>query len=109
LAAHIDDSRLLGLLRQYMRRTIYDAGRYEDVGQGISQGCPLSPLMGALFFDVLDRRMEATGLCYVRSMDDWVVLAPTRWKLRAAIRIVNETLFGLKVPQHPDNTFVGRV
>ena len=45
--------------------------------QGISLGCPLSPIMAALFLDVLDRRMEVIGLVYVRFMDDWVVLAPT--------------------------------
>ncbi len=107
LTEYIDDPRLLDLLWQYLRRTIYDDGRYEDVVRGISLGCPLSPLMGALFLDVLDRRMEATGLGYVRFMDDWVVLAPTRWKLRAAVRVVNQTLAELKVQQHPDKTFVG--
>ena len=35
-------------------------------------------------------------------MDDWVVLAPNRWKLRAAIRLVNQTLAALKLQQHPD-------
>jgi len=38
-----------------------------------------------------------------------VILAPTRWKLRAAIRLVNETLAELKLRQHPDKTFIGRV
>ena len=53
--------------------------------------------------------MEALGLPYFRFMDDWVILAPTRWKLRKAVRIVNETLDELKVEQHPDKTFIGRV
>lgn len=109
LAEHIDDPRLLDLLWQYMRRTVYDDGIYEDVEQGISLGCPLSPLMGALFLDVLDKRMESTGLFYVRFMDDWVVLAPSRWKLRRAIAIVNQILAELQVEQHPDKTIIGRV
>ncbi len=92
-----------------MRRTVYDDGFYEDVEQGISLGCPLSPLMGALFLDMLGGRMEATGLFYVRFMDDWVVLSPTRWKLRKAVRIVNQTLTELKVRQHPEKTFIGRI
>ncbi|NER35842.1 MAG: hypothetical protein F6J93_17950 [Oscillatoria sp. SIO1A7] len=29
-------------------------------------------------------------------MDDWVVLAPTRWKLRRAIRVVNRVLAELR-------------
>lgn len=105
----LDDGRLLDLLWQYLRRTVYDNGLYESVEQGISLGCPLSPLMGALFLDVVDKRMEATGLLYVRFMDDWVVLAPSRWKLRRAIAVVNQTLAELRVRQHPDKTFIGRI
>ena len=90
-------------------RTIYDGGLYEDVERGISLGCPLSPLMGALYLKLLDERVEATGLAYARFMDDWVILAPTRWKLREAIRLVNQTLAELHVEQHPDKTFIGRI
>ncbi len=109
LRERIDDRQLLDLLWQYMRRTIYDDGLYEDVDIGISLGCPLSPLMGALFLDLLDRRMEASGLFYARFMDDWVILAPTRWKLRKAITLVNETLAELRVTKHSDKTTIGRI
>jgi len=109
LKEYFDDPRLLDLLWQYMRRTIYNGGLYEDVTLGIPLGCPLSPLMGALYLKPIDDAMAETGLFYARFMDDWVVLAPTRWKLRAAIRAVNETLESLKVEQHPDKTFVGRI
>ena len=103
------DRRVLDLLRQYVRRTIYDGGLYEDVERGISLGCPLSPLMGALYLKLLDERVEETGLAYARFMDDWVILAPTRWKLREAIRLVNQTLAELQLDQHPDKTFIGRI
>jgi hypothetical protein len=42
-------------------------------------------------------------------MDDWVILAPTRWSLRRAVRMVNQTLEELRVEQHPDKTFIGRI
>ncbi len=42
-------------------------------------------------------------------MDDWVIIAPTSWKLRSAIRIVNEVLNVLKVEKHSDKTFIGKV
>ena len=58
---------------------------------------------------LLDERVEGTGLAYARFMDDWVILAPTRWKLREAIRLVNQTLAELHVEQHPDKTFIGRI
>ncbi len=109
LEADVPDERVLDLLRQYVRRTTYDGGLYEDVVRGISLGCPLSPLMGAFYLKLLDERVEKTGLAYARFMDDWVILAPTRWKLRAAIRLVNQTLAELHVEQHPDKTFIGRI
>ena len=105
----VPDRRVLDLLRQYVRRTIYDGGLYEAVERGISLGCPLSPLMGALYLKLLDERVETTGLAYARFMDDWVILAPTRWKLRAAIRLVNQTLAELHVEQHHDKTIIGRI
>lgn len=109
LRQHIDDPRLLDLLWQYMRRTVYDDGHYEDIQQGISLGCSLSPLMGALFLEELDRRVEETGLFYARFMDDWVILAPSRWKLRTVIALVNKTMTKLLVTKHPDKTFIGRI
>jgi len=63
--------------------------------------------MGALFLDVLDKRMESTCLFYARFMDDWVAPAPSRWKLRRAIAVVNETLAELQVEQHLDKIFIG--
>jgi hypothetical protein len=42
-------------------------------------------------------------------MDDWVILAPSRWKLRRAIRIVNQLLSELKIEQHPDKTTIGPI
>jgi hypothetical protein len=51
--------------------------RFWDHERGISLGCKSSPLIGAYFLDVLDRRITATGLFYVRFMDDILVLAPT--------------------------------
>ncbi|NEO73179.1 hypothetical protein [Moorena sp. SIO3H5] len=42
-------------------------------------------------------------------MDDWVILAPTRWKLRKAIKATNEVMNELKVLKHPEKTFIGRI
>ena len=105
----IDNWRVLDLVAQYLGRTIDENCLYATVTRGISLGCPLSPVMAALYLEPLDRRMEATGLTYARFMDDWVILAPTRWSLRRVVRIVNETLRELRVEQHPGKTFVGRI
>ncbi len=109
LQEYVPDKFVLRLLWQYIRRTVYCDGFYRSVKRGISLGCPLSPLIGALYLKTLDDRMEKTGLFYARFMDDWIVIAPTRWKLRSAVRIVNETLNLLRVDKHPDKMFIGKV
>jgi len=109
LRTHIADRRVRNLLWDYIHRTVIEDGIYQQSHRGIALGCSLSPLMGALYLKPLDDRMAQTGLFYARFMDDWVILSPTRWKLRRAIKAVNQTLAELKVEQHPDKTFIGRI
>ncbi len=54
----------------------------------------------------LDEQMAQPGLCYVRDMDDILLMAPTRWKLRRAIRGVKQGLAEMGLRTHPDNTWV---
>jgi len=105
----VDDPIVLDLIHQYADRMMCDGGVYTHITTGISLGCPLSPLMAAIFLSRLDEAMEAIGLFCAGYMDDWVVLAPTRWKLRRAVPVINQILNDLAVEQHPDKTFVGRV
>src|ERR1019366_5166838 len=42
-------------------------------------------------------------------MDDILILAPTRWQLRGAVKLVNQTLGALSLEKHPDKTFIGRI
>ncbi len=109
LARSILDRSVLNLMGQYMRRTSERGGWFFEHERGISLGCPLSPLMAAYFLHELDERMERTRLFYVRFMDDILVLAPTRWTLRYAIKAVNEVLGSLRLEKHPDKTFIGRI
>ena len=109
LAKYIKDRRVLNLLGQYLRRSAERGGEFWEYECGISLGCPLSPLMGAFFLNALDQRMERFGLFYVRFMDDILVLAPTRWRLRKAVKRVNEVLGRLHLEKHPEKTFIGRI
>ena len=109
VANYVRDSVVLDLVRQYLQRFVSEGGVYTDIQQGISLGCPLSPLMGALYLKPLDDLMAQMGCFYVRYMDDWVVLAQTRWALRRAIKATNQVLDELLVEKHPDKTFIGRI
>ena len=52
------------------------------------------PTAGALYLHQVDERIRELGLFFAHYMDDWVTrsVAPTRWKLRKAIKVVNQTL-----------------
>jgi RNA-directed DNA polymerase len=109
LAAHITDPQVLHLIAQFVQRCAERGGLYWEPTQGIPLGSPLSPLMGAFFLSELDAALAPLGLFYVRYMDDILVLAPTRWTLRTAVRVVNQILASLRLAKHPDKTFIGRV
>ncbi len=43
-------------------------------------------------------------------MDEvFTTVAPTRHKLRRAVRVLNQTFNALGLEKHPDKTFIGRV
>lgn len=69
----------------------------------------LSPLLGAFCLLDLDQRLEKLPVTYFRYRDDVLIVAPTRWKLREAIRVLNEAFGELKLEKHPDKTFIGRI
>jgi hypothetical protein len=69
----------------------------------------LSPLIGAFYLKILDEALGNSGLYYVRYMDDILVLTPTRWRLRLAIRVLQQAFARLKLSMHPDKTCIGRI
>jgi hypothetical protein len=83
-------------------------GLYQDIKRGIPRGSSLSPLIGAFYLLDLDRVMEKLDIKYFRYMDDILILAPTRWKLKKAIRVLNQTFSELKLEKHPEKTLMGR-
>jgi len=109
LYEYIDDRIIMGYVWQFLNRCVEWGGLYQDVSIGIARGSSLSPLLGAFYLMDLDNRMEALDVKYFRYMDDILILAPTRWKLKKAIRVMNRTFNELRLEQHPDKTVIGRI
>lgn len=99
-------SSLVEVVRQYL--TLPDNHRS---GRGMVAGGAISPLLGALYLTPLDQAMQALecrkGIRYQRFMDDFVIFAPTRHTLRAAIRETHRVLEALKLTVHPEKRFIG--
>ena len=95
---------------QIIHRTVEYGGNYLDIQKGISRGCPLSPIFGALYLKELDDLFsQQSNVYYVRYMDDILIMTKTRWHNRKAIKQMNQCFNRLKVKQHPDKTFIGRL
>ena len=88
----IEDKELNAILKLLIKTPTYKGGIYQDwFGLGISKGCSLSPLFGALILANVDshfaRRVQRTpGIIYIRYMDDFFIFAPKRSLLRPLIR-----------------------
>jgi len=84
---------------------------HNSSGKGMVAGGALSPLIGALYLMPLDTLMKdlqgSLGVRYQRYMDDFVIFAPTRHKLRKAINQMYGVLDNLKVHVHPKKRFIG--
>ncbi len=100
------DPRIRNLIGQYLKRRAERGGLVWEYRQGLPLGCPLSPLLGAVLLTSLDGHVPREGVVYVRYMDDILVMATTRWKLRRAIRVVKQGLSRLGLTTHPDKTWV---
>lgn len=101
---------LRNLLSQFLHYSVENGGVFHTPTKGIPRGSALSPLLAAFHLtetdDVFRRNRHVT---YARYMDDFLVLAPTRWQLRRAVRTLNRQFAQSGFEQHPDKTFIGRV
>jgi RNA-directed DNA polymerase len=66
----IRDKRVLQLIGKYLRRGAMVNGLVEASVEGTPQGGPLSPLLGNIYLDALDKELERRGHCYCRYADD---------------------------------------
>lgn len=113
LSKLIPDRKMLGLIAHLLDRLDEVDGELHHVEGGITKGCPLSPLLGAVYLGGLDRTLGAycqqRQLKYLRFMDDWIVLCNTRNQLRTVVRLMNGELDKVRMTKHPFKTYIGRI
>lgn len=115
-ASMIEDSIILRLLYSYIDSFVLYGGVWKSrYGKGISTGCPLAPLLGALYLHDLDRyfcdnsERKKDKFYYCRYMDDILIFAKTRPKIKQANRALNAIFDSLRVSKHPKKTYIGRM
>ncbi len=78
VARKVTDKVLLGLIGRYLRAGVLVGSNIEATTWGTPQGSPLSPLLANILLDDLDKELEARGHCFVRYVDDLVILVKSR-------------------------------
>lgn len=84
LRKRIGDKRVLGLIHQYLRAGLLQAGLVSQRLKGTPQGSPLSPLLSNIVLDELDKELSRRGHRYVRYADDLIIVVGSE---RAAHRV----------------------
>jgi RNA-directed DNA polymerase len=105
----VRDDTLRYYLYQVIHRCVEFGGEFRDIGKGISRGCPISPILGALYLGALDDHFAGKDVYYIRYMDDILILSKTRWQNRKVVKQINHYFNWVKLEKHPDKTFIGKI
>lgn len=100
LSRTITDGRVVSLIHKYLSSGVINRGLFEASEDGTPQGDPLSPLLGNVMLNELDKELERRGHPFVRYADDAMIFCKSKraaWRVKASItRFIEERLF-LKV------------
>jgi group II intron reverse transcriptase/maturase len=88
LSRTIKDGRVISLIHKFLNAGVKIGSRYEPTSTGVPQGSPLSPLLGNIMLNELDRELEKRGHRFVRYADDMLILCRS---IRAAERTMRST------------------
>ena len=106
----IPDRCVQRLLWQVMNRVHVTRGNHRLIeNTSIPRGCPISPLLGAIYLLPLDKMARKNQLDYVRYMDDIVIFSKTRHQLKRIIKGMYACLDELELTLARDKTWIGRV
>lgn len=108
IAEKISDSRILGLVEQYLKQGVLEELREWVPGAGTPQGAIISPLLSNIYLDPLDHLLASQGFEAVRYADDLMVLCRTREEAEAALRLIQEWVASAGLQLHPTKTKITR-
>jgi group II intron reverse transcriptase/maturase len=89
LSRTVKDGRVVSWIHKYLNAGVMTGSRKEPTPLGVSQGSPLSPLLGNIMLNELDRELEKRGHRFVRYADDLVIFCKSR---RSAQRTLDNLL-----------------
>ena len=73
LSQTIKDGRVISLIHKYLNAGVSSKGFFKKTDEGVPQGGPLSPLLGNIMLNELDKELERRGHRLVRYADDCII------------------------------------
>lgn len=78
LSRTVKDGRVISLIHKYLNAGIMEEGGFQRTEEGVPQGGPLSPLLGNIMLNELDKELERRGHRFVRYADDCMIFCKSR-------------------------------
>ena len=92
LSRRIGDKRVLKLIHRFLRSGLMLGGIESQRVAGTPQGGPLSPLLGNIVLDELDKELERRGHDFVRYADDVIILVGSEEAAHRVLHSVSKYL-----------------
>ena len=108
LSNRIDDKRMLGVIRCYLKAGIMADGVVVERYEGTPQGGPLSPLLANVLLDEVDKELERRGHCFVRYADDCNVYVRSRRAGDRALSALRQRYAKLRLRINEEKSTVAR-
>jgi RNA-directed DNA polymerase len=100
----IVDSKVLALLKAYLRAKVMESANGWVPEGGTPQGAVISPLLSNVYLNPLDHLMESRGVEMVRYADDFVILCRTEADAYAALAVIQRWTGNAGLELHPVKT-----
>lgn len=105
----VSDSRLLKLIRGYLKAGVMVGGESRPTAKGTPQGGPLSPFLANVLLDRFDKEMEKRGHAFVRYADDCNIYVSSRKSANRTLSSVTRFLERkLKLKVNPSKSAADR-
>jgi group II intron reverse transcriptase/maturase len=78
LSRTVKDGRVISLIHKYLNAGVMEKGSFQRTEEGVPQGGPLSPLLGNIMLNELDKELERRGHRFVRYADDCMIFCKSR-------------------------------
>lgn len=90
LSRSIRDGRVVSLIHKFLKAGVMADHGFESTEEGVPQGGPLSPILGNVMLNELDKELEKRGQKFVRYADDCIIFCKSR---KSAERTLKKTSY----------------